>query len=775
MKRLVFPICIAAMTLSAAPVFAGNAPTVVTDSRYVRGATRFFGRATWTANGTAITERGFCISATNPEPTIADQHSTTFFVNNGRIQYIEGLEPATIYYARAYGMTADSAVGYGGVIKFCTLPKGTVTWGYDNGGSSDENARINAAVGECADYWNELTSISGLYLNVHYGSDTQTADCSYGGWMRVGPNSSYQRTGTIMHEALHAIGVGTCDLWRGSSSPMRSGSGTGLWYGTRANELVKFWDNNASEYVTGDATHVWASAGTSYSVNGANEDSGTKMQYTAVSLMAQALCEDGLPPTTGHPTGLPYYSFVQDDDAKYYLKNESSSFGLYDSYLKEMADGSFQWVKLTASEATANDSAAWRITFNPATQLYAITNVATGHSVSYANSTYAAGASAAQFQFMPSRNDVADDNGNTISSQRAYWFIASESSCLSAAANGAVSSATFNIRDNAKQQRWLILTAQQAAEMEDSGLITARNAFKSLLADIKALADVPHVEVTADADATFAAALASLTSQCDAASTVAEAQSATDALLTAGKTFLTGVRVASADNLFDLTFMLTNTDFTNGKTGWLGLITSNGTVNYNEVEFYQKSATAQQSLANMPAGTYRATLQGFQRPGSNDDVYAAYKSGTDGVNARFYVGASAVNLKNVMAERTATSLHADDKQLANGTYVPNTMASAAAHFAKGYYVNTSEHYLATAGKLDIKVLGTGNTGSSYWLCFTNLRLYSYGNVTAEALSIGAVNDVTATPSAATFDLQGRRVNGSVRGLVIEGGKVKFMK
>lgn len=113
--------------------------------------------------------------------------------------------------------------------------------------------------------------------------------------------------------------------------------------------------------------------------------------------------------------------------------------------------------------------------------------------------------------------------------------------------------------------------------------------------------------------------------------------------------------------------------------------------------------------------------------------------------------------------------------MADGTYVPNTMASAAAHFANGYYVNLSEYYLASAGKLAIMVLGTGNTGSSYWLCFTNLRLYSYGNVTAEALSIGAVTDVTATPSAATFDLQGRRTKASAKGLVIEGGKVKFRK
>lgn len=780
MKLYIFRLFMLAMTFASLPLRAGTAPTVVTDTRYERGATRFFGRATWTANGTPITERGFCFSSTNCEPTIDDLHSTKYFTNNGRICYIEGLEPATIYYARAYGMTADSAVGYGGVIKFCTLPKGTVTWGYDNGGSSAENARINAAVGECADYWNELTSISGLYLNVHYGSGTATADCSYGGWMRVGPNSSYQRTGTIMHEALHAIGVGQCDLWYGSTSPLRGGSGTGLWLGTRANELVKFWDNNASEYVTGDATHVWASAGTSYSVNGANEDSGTKMQYTAVSLMAQALCEDGLPPTTGHPTGLPYYSFVQEDSVKYYLKNESATYGLYDSYLVEGASGALKWRKMSSGEALANDSAAWKVTFTPATQLYRFTNAATGHSIVANGSSFVAGASATGFQLMRSRVDVTTTDGTQITPQRGYWLVNvanGSSSCMGAVANGAVGSFVFSLADNQQRVRWLILDARQAAEMEDSSLASSRTSFRNHLAPIAALAEVPHLEVKEGADAAFAGALATLTKQCDEATSAGEILSLIDALDVAAREFLAGVRVASADKLFDLTFMLSNPDFTNGKTGWLGTVSSNGTINYNEIEFYQKSVSAQQKLADMPVGTYRATMQGFQRPGSYASVYTSYVGGTDAVNAKFYVGASAsaVMLKNLMAERTSSALHSSDVKMADGTYVPNSMAGAAAHFAAGRYQNACEHYLDKAGVLTVAVLGTGNTGSSFWTCFTNFHLYSYGNVEASLLSIGTLANEIQPSAKNTYDLQGRRTKALAKGLVIEGGRLIFMK
>ena len=190
-----------------------EAPEVVTDTRYARGSTLAFGRSTIT--GVAIgqlKEHGFCWS-TDPEPTILDNRTTEFINNNGYIYVMRNLEPSTIYYVRAYAMTQGNAVGYGDPIKIITIPKGQITWTYNNGGPADANARINAAVGSAVDYWNNLTSIKGLNLTVNYGSGTPTADCSYGGWMRVGPNASYQRTGTILHEMGHAIGVGQHGMW----------------------------------------------------------------------------------------------------------------------------------------------------------------------------------------------------------------------------------------------------------------------------------------------------------------------------------------------------------------------------------------------------------------------------------------------------------------------------------------------------------------------------------------------------------------------------------
>lgn len=335
----------------------GDTPAVVTDTRYARGSTMAFGRSTITGvPETELVEHGFCWS-TEPEPTILDNRTTEYIENNGHIYVLRNLTPSTIYYIRAYALTKGYAVGYGDAIKVITIPKGTITWSYNNGGDAKSNARINASVGSAVEYWNNLTSIQGLHLSVNFGSGTPTADCSYGGWMRVGPNASYQRTGTIMHEMGHAIGVGQHAIWRDGN--MRANGNRGDWLGDRANEVLRFWNNNPSAVMTGDNTHMWP-----YGINGAHEDTGSEALYIANGLITQGLGEDGLPPTGGFST--PAYVFEQEDNVKYYLKNEDEDAGLYSSYL--VANPNTTTVKceeMTAAEAEADDNAAWYITFDP--------------------------------------------------------------------------------------------------------------------------------------------------------------------------------------------------------------------------------------------------------------------------------------------------------------------------------------------------------------------------------------------------------------------------
>lgn len=455
----------------------GTAPEVITHGYVARGSTMALGRSTVNGVSTSnLLEQGFCWS-TSPNPTVLDNRSSKYHTQNGQIYLMENLEPSTIYYVRAYAISKSYAVGYGEVVKVITLPAGKVIWSYDNGADAAANARINAAVEDAVYYMNTWTSINGLHANVHYGSGTPTADCSYGGWMRVGPNASYQRTGTILHELGHAIGVGTHSVWNGGSTPMREGNGTGYWTGERATAAVRFFDNNTTSRLNGDGTHMWP-----YGVNGAHEDTGSAMLYISNTAIYQALGEDGLPPTGGFCT--PAYVFEQEDTIKYYIKSEHQNYGLYTSYLVQNEKGHLVWQTLTASEALANENAAWYITFNPVNCYYQLRNAATGAYMTYAatgangiRTVVKAEAGANEnFHLMRSRIDVKIGSGNDAMNVRGYWIIHPENksnpATLVAASNGAVSTASFNLGNNVAIQRWLLLSGDEVTQFEGAYLGT---------------------------------------------------------------------------------------------------------------------------------------------------------------------------------------------------------------------------------------------------------------------------------------------------------------
>ncbi|MBR4845597.1 MAG: hypothetical protein IKU98_04160, partial [Bacteroidaceae bacterium] len=293
---------------------SGIKPTVTkTDKRYARGSVMAFGRFEYSLNGAKLKEAGFCYS-TEKNPTVTDGRSSRNFDNYGTIYIMENMQPSTVYYARPYVITTGYQVAYGDEIKIVTLPKGGMTWSYNNGGSAEENDRINGAMEYGMYIWNMLMSTQGFHLTGNYGSGTPTADCSYGGWMRIGPNSAYQRTGTIMHEAAHGVGVGTHWTW-----------GTllvnGTWTGPRANSVLQFWNNNTTEEMHGDGMHMWP-----YGINGAHEDAGSDQLYYGNALIIQAMHEDGLQPTGGCFANAAY-TFEHEDGIKYYIKNESDAGG----------------------------------------------------------------------------------------------------------------------------------------------------------------------------------------------------------------------------------------------------------------------------------------------------------------------------------------------------------------------------------------------------------------------------------------------------------------
>ncbi|MBQ0156175.1 MAG: DUF5013 domain-containing protein, partial [Bacteroidales bacterium] len=427
---------------------SGSIPSVTTDPRHARGATFAFGRASFNGNGTRIKEKGFCYGSKN-NPTIRDKRSTLSYSNNGDIYVIENLTPATFYYIRPYAIADNDVVGYGKTIKICTLPKGEVAWSYDNGGSSEENGRINSAIKDAVDVWNNITSIKGLAISAHYGANTPTADCSYGGWMRVGPNASYQRTGTIQHEMAHAIGVGTIDPWY-NSSVYRQNTSSGFWLGERTDQVLAFLENDNDAHLKGDKTHFWP-----YGINGAHEDNGTRMLYYANALIVQSLGEDNLPPVQG-AFASPAYTFIQDDNEYYYILSADN----LNSMLKSNGNG-LQIQNADWKTLLNDNSYAWQIKFAPSTQYYELKNVAQNKDLECSgNRIQLTDNNNFGIQMLGSRQNVVTNDFNL----KSYWMTfangTNKPNALTSS-NGGVSATSFDHQNSASKQRWVILSRQE--------------------------------------------------------------------------------------------------------------------------------------------------------------------------------------------------------------------------------------------------------------------------------------------------------------------------
>ncbi len=731
---------------------SGTAPTVKTDPRFIRGCTWAFGRST--VSGSNLLEEGFCWSE-NPDPKVTDNRTTEYINQAGKIYWLRNLKPATIYYMRAYAITKDYAVGYGDVIKVVTVPKGTVGHWYNNGGDEATNDRINYAIDLSMDYyWNNLTSIHGFGISVNYSPGTPTADCSYGGWMRVGESSSYQQPGTIMHEAFHGIGVGTHDIWW--NGDMRSAGDRGDWLGDRATEAVRFWDNSTTAVITGDNMHLWP-----YGCNGAHEDTHNDNLYCMMGILAQALGEDGLPASGEIGYALPYYAFDHEDGVKYYIKNEDAGRGLKTAYLVETTNHQLEWKTMSADEAFEDDAAAWYISFKPGNQYYQLRNAASGYYI-----TYSSGFKTANHSTPTSADNIHLMRGRVdVEGYRGYYFIHPESSAtpptLVANTNGKTASTGWSILRSATTQRWLILTAQQAEQFDNGNFDQARTELNSLLAQIRQLAETPHSELIDEADATLNNTLASLENQAAVCTKGKEINALTEQARSAAVTFLSSVSATDEAKPFDLTFMLENPDFDNDATsGWTS---TNGNPGYDAkgAEFFEKTFNFYQVLDNMPSGNYELRAYAFQRPGAADNVYAPYNAGTAKVTSSLYINSTAEPVHHICDDRQPNYLFNDggwgsDIKLTDNTYIPNCMTGAEKYFAKGLYDSSVSAELATVGGTLRVGIKCTSAPAGYWTMFDHFRLYFFGG-NSTVVGVDSPASLTQQPASAIYDLSGRRV------------------
>ena len=452
----------------------GTAPRVTSTTKFVAaGATVLLGRMTAQPTATsAVLEKGFCWS-TNPEPTIFDNRSTRTFTSNGEIYCMEKLKSGTMYYVRPYILTKGYKLAYGDIIKAPTLPQGTVTADYDNGGSTEENYRIASAIEEIKWLYNNISSVKGINLSVHYGAQTQTADCSYGGWMRVGPNSAYQQTGTVLHETNHGVGVGTSDIWWNGN--YRQDGDRGRWLGPRATQMIQFLNKDNSVYMTGDNTHMWptsAVSGLNYGINGSWEDTynpeNTLLYYGNV-LITHALHQDGLVCSSSVGFASPAYTFAQEDEARYYIKTTDDDLGNDVSLLGVTETGALTQKPMNTEMAQADDNFAWNIIYDPKTAYYSLRNVGTGRlmtckSQQFRTSPRATPSATERVQLLASRS-IYNKKGTALKTS-SYWITINKTA-LTAKSETSVAGASFDANDGNTKQHWLILTEKELEVFDD--------------------------------------------------------------------------------------------------------------------------------------------------------------------------------------------------------------------------------------------------------------------------------------------------------------------
>ena len=790
----------------------GTVPTVVTDKRYARGAIEAFGRMSVSGiSASEILEQGFCWS-TEPNPTVLDNRTTSYLENNGRM-YRMSMEPATVYFMRAYVITKGYAVGYGDVIKMSTLPQGRVTYWYNNGGDAAHNDRINSALTTATTYWSNYTSIRGFNVSCTFSPGTPTADCGYGGNMRIGTNMG-QRAGTCMHEMNHGIGGGILDIWGGLSvSPLRE-TINGYWAGDRANEVVRFWENNDNLIITGayDNGH-WGVVlrGETYSMdntfhnkyphNGAHLEPGawagpqnwndTEVFYIGNSLINQGFCEDGLVPVNYYSGGfcLPAYVFEQDDNEKYYIKNESDDRGLVTSYLVEQKSGTVKWVDMGSDEVVANDSAAWYVSFTPDNQYYQFRNAATGRYLTFsANGTNgfktavkASPSANEDFHLMKGRKDVEFGDYKT----RGYWLIHPEAksnpATLTALASGAVSANSLDLYNTAEAQRWIFVKADEIPFFELGLKDKALESLDEMITNVRRLKFTKHTEDVPGADAALEDAITAIKALAESATSAGEVNELIEQTRAAGMEFLGKVTPVSMTTPFNITFLVKNAAI-DDDSGW----SAKPTFASSCCEYYQSSFDFHQTVTGLPAGTYQLRARAFQRPGSYVSVYNSYVNGTDNVNTVLYAGSNSVKICNIAAGARRTRYHSEDVEVTNPKrYIPNTMESGAAYLKLSTYENMVATKLDEAGSSLRIGIKCPTAGADYWTLFDNFRLYYYGTISPETVTsidkietdemLGEDSDVPVE----VYNLQGQKVgnslNGLPRGVYIVNKKKVFVK
>ena len=211
----------------------------------------------------------------------------------------------------------------------------------------------------------------------------------------------------------------------------------------------------------------------------------------------------------------------------------------------------------------------------------------------------------------------------------------------------------------------------------------------------------------------------------------------------------------------DMTLLIVNYDFSTN-SGWQG----NPTYRSGCGEEFNNSFDLYQLLPSMKSGIYTVKCNALYRTGKNDGG-AAYRAGTENIQAVFYVNSQTQEIKSLYSETWTNASKYGSVDNLNG--YPNSMHAAEMRFAEGCYENVIEFTQQTKSALKIG-LRCNTQQNDCWCCFDNFSIM-YKPLPEES-GIKTKHRSKKTTNTA-YTTHGYRANGSYQGIVVRNGVKKL--
>ena len=249
------------------------------------------------------------------------------------------------------------------------------------------------------------------------------------------------------------------------------------------------------------------------------------------------------------------------------------------------------------------------------------------------------------------------------------------------------------------------------------------------------------------------------------ANTQSLANSALTNLKSAITTYLKSTTSAPKEGEYlDMTLFVANNDFS-AKDGWQGEPTYRDGCG----EEYNKAFDMYQTLTNMRPGVYTVRCNALFRTGGNDGG-AAYRAGTEDIQAYLYVNDETVKVKSLYSEPWPEASQYGSIDNRNG--FPHSMHAAGIRFAEGCYQNELACKLSAKGSLRFGLKCDIYKGDC-WCCFDNFQLlYQPLPDFYDGIEEVKSEKLKVKNEGVWYDLGGRKIesNKLPKGIVIHGGK-----